>query len=80
MNIMQKFIAIGEAPITQLRMCVKKIVHIQGKSGDFPYHNYLLLKERIRLLLEQIISSKRSSHFKKGRILRKSLLVPVGSL
>ena len=35
------------APITQLRMCVTKIVHIQGRSpnvvSDFQYHKELLL-------------------------------------
>ena len=76
--------SIDVAPITQLRMCVMKIVHIQGKSpdvvSDFPYHKELVLKERIHSLWEQILSFKRSSNFKKGRNWRESLPVPVVSL
>ena len=37
-----------------------------GKS-DFPYHKKLLLKETIRSLLEQILSLKIGSYYKKGR-------------
>ena len=37
-----------------------------GKS-DFSYLKELFLKERIRSLWEQILSFKKSSHFKKGR-------------
>ena len=37
----------------------------RGKSG-FPYHKELLLKERIRLLCEEILSFKRISNFGKG--------------
>ena len=48
---------IGIAPNTQLRTCVIKIVtfnggHLMCKSY-FPYHQELLLKERIRSLWEQ---------------------------
>ena len=32
----------------------------------FSYYKELLIKERIRSLLEQILSFKRSSHFEKG--------------
>ena len=63
--------SIGVATITQLGMCVMKIVHIQGRSpnvvSDFPYHKELLLKERICSLWEQILSFKRSSNFEMGR-------------
>ena len=62
---------IGVAPITQLRKCVMKIIHIQGRSpnveSDLPYNKELLLKDRIRSLREQILSFKRSSHFEKVR-------------
>ena len=54
--------SIGVAPITQLRTCITKLVHIQGRSpnvvSDFPYHKELLLKERIRSLWEQVLSFK----------------------
>ena len=62
---------IGVAPMTQLRVCVTKIVHIHGRLpnvvSDFPYHEELLLKERIRPLWEQILSLKRNFTFEKGR-------------
>ena len=65
------YISIDVAPITQLRTCATKIVHIQGRSpivvSDFPYHKELLLMERIRSLWEPIFSFKRSSNFEKGR-------------
>ena len=48
------YMYIGLAPITKLRTCVMKIVHNEGRSSnrvsDFPNHNELLLKERIRSL------------------------------
>ena len=75
---------IGVAPITQLRICVIKIVTFKGVTlcgkRDFPYHKYLLLKERIHSPWEQIRSFKRSSHFDKGCNWREVLLDPEVSL
>ena len=61
---------IGVAPFTQLLTSVLKKLHSRevtlcGKN-DVPYHEELLLKERIRSFCEQIIFFKRSSHFEKG--------------
>ena len=49
-------------------------------KSDLPYHEELFLKERIRSLLERILSFKRNSHFEKGRNWRESLLDLVDSL
>ena len=59
--------------------------NIQGRSpikcvsSDFPYYKELLIKERIRTLLEQILSLKRSSHFEEGPYRWESRLDPVVS-
>ena len=70
---------IGIAPITQLRMCVIKIVSFKGGhlmwKSDFPYHKELLLKERIHSISEQILSLKRSFHFEKKQIEENNCLI-----
>ena len=65
-----------------LRMCVILKVQILEKSSiseAFPYYMYigLLFNERICSLGEQILSLKRSPHFKKGRNRQEILLVSV---
>ena len=62
---------IGVAFITQLLMCILKIVRIQRKSHNVEivfsvYHEGLFLKEKISSQREQILSSKRSPNFEKG--------------
>ena len=75
---------LGVTPITQLRMCVTKIIDIQGRSpnvaSDCQYRKILLLKEINRSLWEQVLSFKRSSNFEKRRTCKESLLVPVAPL
>ena len=70
---------IGVAPITQLRMCIIKIVtfkggHLSGKR-DFPYHKELLLKERIRSLWEQILSLREVPILKRDAIEENHCLI-----
>ena len=58
-NLISKHALIGIGPFTQLRMCVLKIVHIQGRSpnvlSDIPYQKELLLKKRICSLWEETV-------------------------
>ena len=58
---------------------MRKNSNIQGRSqnvtlcgiSEFPYYKELLIKERIRSILEPMLSFKRSSHSEKGRNLRE---------
>ena len=64
----------GVDPITQYTHVRNKNSNTQGGKSDFLYLKELLLKEKIRTLLGQILSLKRSYHFEKGRNYRESLL------
>ena len=73
---------IGVAPIMQLctHTCVIKILTFKGGhpicgKNVFSYHKELLLKKIIRSQREQILSFKRSSHFKRDVIEENHCLI-----
>ena len=76
---------IGVAPITQVSHMRNKNSNIQGRSlnvikRDFPFYKELLIKESIRSPWEQILSFKRSFHFKRDAIEENHCLYPVVSI